>query len=53
MSAAARSRRRWVVALLLGVVIGLPGCGNKGPLTLPEPAQKPAPAGSSAAAPSR
>lgn len=50
---AARSRRWWVLALLLGMVGGLAGCGNKGPLTLPDPAQKPAPAGSSGSSSSR
>jgi predicted small lipoprotein YifL len=45
---AVRSRRWWVGALCVALWVGLAGCGNKGPLTLPEPAQKPAPAGSSA-----
>lgn len=50
---AARSRRCWVLALLLGMAGGLVGCGNKGPLMLPEPGEKPVPAGSSGPSASR
>lgn len=40
--------RRWLAPLFwLALCAGLAGCGNKGPLLLPEPGQKPAPAGSS------
>jgi predicted small lipoprotein YifL len=47
---AVRSRHWWKCALWLALLAGLAGCGNKGPLTLPEPAEKPAPTGSSAPA---
>ncbi len=39
--------RRLGLALWLAIGAGLAGCGNKGPLVLPEPEQKPASAGSS------
>lgn len=43
---AVRFRR---LAILCGLLLcaGLSGCGNKGPLTLPEPAQSPPPPASS------
>lgn len=44
---AVRSRRWLALLLWLAWCAGLAGCGNKGPLLLPEPEQKPAPAGSS------
>lgn len=44
---AVRSRPWPALLLWLGLCAGLAGCGNKGPLLLPEPGQKPTPAGSS------
>jgi predicted small lipoprotein YifL len=41
--------RRLILVLWLAIGAGLAGCGNKGPLVLPEPEQKPASAGSSGA----